>query len=94
LDQILHKGKVLFPAKESSTQEVSAELQRISDEDWAHKKPSLLVMGTRAGEELKEVHEGFMALALYFVTLAYQTFWVMLTEVVRKIRGLPPAHRE
>lgn len=95
LFQILCKGKVLFPARDSSPEEVSRELQRITKEDLEHRKPSLLVMGTRAGQELKEAHEGLMALGLYLVTLAFQTVLGLLTGFVRKIRGLPPpAHQE
>ena len=57
--KILHKGKVLYPSKsttedlQSQNIELSKQLMEISNQDWQKSKPSLVVMGTLQGQELK-----------------------------------------
>mmetsp|Transcript_27457 Transcript_27457/g.38646 ORF Transcript_27457/g.38646 Transcript_27457/m.38646 type:complete len:259 (+) Transcript_27457:159-935(+) len=98
--KILCKGKVLYPNLKISTSDLSIRLIDLSLNDLKNKKPSLVVMGTRAGEELRPQSQGIfvmwygmmqwsIGLVLRFTQATFSTTFSMLLWPLQYLRILP-----
>mmetsp|Transcript_8828 Transcript_8828/g.12510 ORF Transcript_8828/g.12510 Transcript_8828/m.12510 type:complete len:257 (-) Transcript_8828:134-904(-) len=94
--KVLCKGKVLYPNLKMSASDISKRLIDISLNDLKSRKPSLVIMGTRAGNELQRKPQGIFvawygmmqwSFGLMF-RITYVTFSMLLWPL-HYLRALP-----
>jgi hypothetical protein len=91
--KIISKGKVIYPDHTKSEQELSQTILTISALDKS--KPSLVVMGTRVGSELRNLHQYpyVVGVLTWMVSVVYGVCYQSLQWMYRAIMrpALPPS---